>query len=232
MSLSQPEHLAFILDGNRRWAKENKLPSLMGHKRGYERARELVDAFIRHNIKYVTYFLFSSENWNRSTEEISYLMDLFRDFFKDSISYFREKNIRVIAIGNLTRLPEDLYAKIRKIEEETKNNDGLTLVAAISYSGKDEIVRATKKIAQKVADREIDIDDIDEDLFSKYLDTSGIPYPDALIRTSEQRISNFLLWECAYSEIFFIDKYWPDFSEADLKKVLEEFSKRNRRYGR
>ncbi|MBQ7673963.1 MAG: di-trans,poly-cis-decaprenylcistransferase [Alphaproteobacteria bacterium] len=232
MDLSQPAHLAFILDGNRRWAKSNKLPSLMGHKRGYERAKDLVDAFIKHNIKYVSYFLFSSENWNRSAEEITYLMDLFRDFFKNSISYFHEKNVRVISIGNLKKLPQDLQEKIQKIEDETRNNDGLTLIAAISYSGKDEIVRATRKIAEKVASGKIKIDDIDENLFSSYLDTASIPYPDILIRTSEKRISNFLLWQCAYSEIFFIDKYWPDFSEEDLEKVLDEFSKRNRRYGR
>ncbi|MBR1733874.1 MAG: di-trans,poly-cis-decaprenylcistransferase [Alphaproteobacteria bacterium] len=232
MTVLLPEHLAFILDGNRRWAKENNLPSLIGHKKGYERAKSLVDFFINRNIKYVTYFLFSSENWNRSTDEVSYLMDLFRNFFKDSISYFQEKNIRLIAIGNLEKLPNDLYKKVKEIEEATKEHNGLTLIAAISYSGRDDIVRATKKIAKKIQNKEMALEDINEDSFALNLDTKGIPYPDILIRTSERRISNFLLWQCAYSELFFVDKYWPDFSENDLDRILDEFLNRNRRYGR
>ncbi len=229
---SHPKHIAFIPDGNRRWAKENKLPSLVGHKKGYERAKSLVDSLIKHDIKYATFFFFSSENWNRSSEEVSYLMNLFRDFFDGSIDYFCERNVRVIAIGDLKKLPEDLFEKIKTIEENTKHNNGLTLVPAISYSGRDEILRASKKIAGDIASGKIDIDKMDEDLFSNYLDTVGIPYPDILVRTSEERISNFLLWQCAYSEIFFVDKYWPEFSEEDLERILEEFSKRNRRYGR
>lgn len=227
-----PEHIAFIPDGNRRWAKKNKLPSLVGHRKGYERAKSLVDALIKHNIKYVTYFFFSSENWNRSSEEVTYLMNLFRDFFDGSINYFCERNIRVFTIGNLEKLPNDLREKVRTIEKETKNNNGLMLIPAISYSGRDEILRASRKIAHAVAAGKFDIEKIDEDSFSNYLDTAGIPCPDILVRTSEKRISNFLLWQCAYSEIFFVDKYWPEFSEKDLEKILEEFSKRNRRYGR
>ena len=138
----------------------------------------------------------------------------------------------MIAIGDLGKLPADLFEKVKIIEDSTKNNNGLTFIPAISYSGKDEILRASKKIACDVASGKIDIEKIDENLFSDYLDTAGIPYPDILVRTSEERISNFLLWQCAYSEIFFVDKYWPEFSEEDLKKILEEFSKRNRRYGR
>ncbi len=229
---SHLEHIAFIPDGNRRWAKENKLPSLVGHKRGYERAKALVDALIKYDIKYATFFFFSSENWNRSSEEVTYLMNLFRDFFDGSIDYFCKRNVRVIAIGDLDKLPTDLLEKVKIIEDSTKNNNGLTFIPAISYSGKDEILRASKKIACDVASGKIDIEKIDENLFSDYLDTAGIPYPDILIRTSEERISNFLLWQCAYSEIFFVDKYWPEFSEEDLEKILEEFSKRNRRYGR
>lgn len=228
----QPKHLAFILDGNRRWAKENKLPPLIGHKRGYERAKSIIDAFIKRDIKYISYFLFSSENWSRTAEEIAYLMNLFRDFFDGAIDYCQKKNVRVISIGNVKKLPSDLFDKIKIIEESTKNNKGLTLIAAISYSGRDEILRASKKIARDFAAGKLNIDECNEDSFSAYLDTAGIPYPDILVRTSEKRISNFLLWQCAYSEIFFVDKYWPDFSEEDLDKILTEFFKRDRRYGK
>lgn len=248
ISNPSPMHMAFILDGNRRWAKEHKLPSLLGHKKGFEQAKSLLDAFLQRHIKYVTYFVFSSENWNRSAEEVSYLMNLFRDFFDGSIDYFNERGVRLVAIGNLQKLPEDLQEKVAEIEEATKSNASLTLVVAISYSGRDEIVRATRKIAlellEKVAEGSMTAAEVqqeiaaaaslDEQSFAAHLDTAsaGIPYPDILVRTSEKRISNFMLWQCAYSEIFFIDKYWPDFSPVDLDSVLEEFQKRNRRYGR
>lgn len=240
-----PMHIAFILDGNRRWAKEHKLPSLLGHKKGFERAKSLLDAFLQRRIGYITYFVFSSENWNRSAEEVSYLMNLFRDFFDGSIDYFNERGVRLVAIGDLRKLPEDLQEKVAEIEEATKTNAALTLVVAVSYSGRDEILRATRKISlellEKVAEgfmtaaeaREVAAS-LGEQYFAAHLDTApaGIPYPDILVRTSEKRISNFMLWQCAYSEVFFIDKYWPDFSPVDLDSVLEEFRKRNRRYGR
>jgi undecaprenyl diphosphate synthase len=226
------EHIAFILDGNRRWAKENNLPPFMGHKEGYEKAKELAGILAKYGIKYATYYVFSSENWNRSAEEIAYLMEMFRNFFIDASNFFQNNNIRIRAIGNLEKLPRDLWEKIKKIEEETKNNSGLTLIPAVSYSSREEITRATKKIVSDVLSGKININGLTEDTFASYLDTDGIPYPDALIRTSEKRISNFLTWQLAYSEIFFIDKYWPDFSEEDLKNVIVEYSKRNRRYGR
>lgn len=227
-----PAHIAFILDGNRRWARERNLPVVIGHKRGYERAKELVDSFIRFGIRYVTYFLFSSENWTRSKDEVDSLINLFRDFFNGAVDYFNSRNIKVKAIGDLGRLPSDLAEKIRKIEEITENNDGLTLLPAISYSGRDDLLRASKKVAQDFADGKVCLEDINADFLAAHLDTAGIPDPDILVRTSERRISNFLLWQCAYSEIFFVDKYWPEFNEDDLKKILEEFSMRNRRYGR
>lgn len=225
-------HIAFILDGNRRWAKENNLPSLMGHKRGYERAKDITLLLSKYDIKYVTYYMFSTENWNRSAEEVSYLMNLFRDFFSVSDRFFNKNNIRIKAIGNFERLPDDICNNIKKLEQETENNTGLTVIPAISYSSRDEIVRAAKKIAIDTLHESINVIDLTEDIFSSYLDTAGIPDPEVLVRTSEQRISNFLLWQIAYTEVFFIDKYWPDFSEDDLKNVLEEFSNRNRRYGR
>ncbi len=225
-------HIAFILDGNRRWAKENNLPSLVGHKRGYEQAKDITLLLSKYGVKYVTYYMFSTENWNRSAEEVSYLMNLFRDFFDISDGFFKKNNIHIKAIGNLERLPDDICNKIKKLEQETKSNTGLTVVPAISYSSRDEIVRVAKKIAIDTLHEKINAAVLTEDMFSSYLDTAGIPDPDALIRTSEQRISNFLLWQIAYTEVFFIDKYWPDFSEYDLKNVLEEFSNRKRRYGR
>lgn len=243
-------HMAFILDGNRRWAKEHKLQSLLGHEEGFDQAKSLLDAFIERQIKFVTYFVFSSENWNRSKEEVSYLMDLFRDFFDGSVDYFNERNVRLVAIGNLKRLPEDLQEKLSTIQEATKNNSTLTLVVAISYSGRDEILRASKKITSKVLKSALEsvasgstseaavtsslaaIDALDESAFAANLDTAGIPDPDILVRTSEKRISNFLLWQCAYAELFFLDKYWPDFRAADIDAILEEFQRRNRRYGR
>lgn len=248
--ISSPTHIAFILDGNRRWAKEHKLRSLLGHKKGFEQAKSLLSLFVERNIKYITYFVFSLENWNRSANEVSYLMDLFRDFFEGSIDYFNEIGARVLAIGNLRKLPEDLQEKLAAIQEATKGNSILTLVLAISYSGRDEILRATKKIASDILESAIKsfsedpratfstkksfalLNSIDESAFAANLDTVGIPDPDILVRTSEKRISNFMLWQCAYSELFFLDKYWPDFCETDLDLILDEFQRRNRRYGR
>jgi undecaprenyl diphosphate synthase len=208
------------------------MQTLLGHKRGYEVAKELLPVFSKYGIEYVTYYMFSVENWNRTEEEVGYLMNLFRDFFSSSVDYLNEHNVRVKAIGNLAMLPADILEKIRRLEEATKNNTGLTAVTAISYGGRDEIVRAAKKLAKDAVENKINIDDANEDTFASYLDTAGVPYPDAFIRTSEKRISNFLIWQAAYSEIFFLDKFWPDFNENDLKYIISEFSQRERRYGK
>ncbi|MDR2681781.1 MAG: di-trans,poly-cis-decaprenylcistransferase [Holosporaceae bacterium] len=226
------QHLAFVLDGNRRWARARNLPAMFGHRRGYENAKKLISSIEKYGVKYVTYYVFSQENWNRSSEEVGFLMSLFRELFYSSASFFHENNLRLMTIGNLKSLPEDIRQSILSLEHETESNDGITLVMAVSYSGRNEILRAAKKIAQDVVAKKIDADTLTEDDFSCYLDTKGIPDPDAIIRTSEKRISNFLLWQCAYSEIFFVDKFWPDFSEEDLKNVVDEFSRRKRRYGR
>jgi undecaprenyl diphosphate synthase len=220
------------LDGNRRWAKARNLPSFVGHRCGYEKVKEITRLLVKYGIKYVTYYMFSTENWNRSKEEVSYLMDLFRDLFDEANDFFEKSKIRVLCIGNLEKIPKDILEKLKNLKEETKNNTVLTVTVAISYSGKDEIVRAAKKITHDVNSGVINANDLDENTFSRYLDTHGTPNPDAVVRTKEKRISNFLIWQIAYSEIFFVDKFWPDFSENDLKNVIEEFSKRDRRYGR
>lgn len=227
-----PEHVAFILDGNRRWAKANHVPQLLGHKHGYEKVDALTRYASKYGVKYLTYYAFSIENWNRSSEEISYLMNLFREVFEKTFEFCFENDIRVVALGNIDRLPKDIADNLRSIEEKTKDHKKLTVSFAISYSSRDEIVRAVKKIANDVANDNLTIEEITEAKLSNYLDTKGIPDPDLIVRTKEQRLSNFLLWQAAYSEIIFLDKFWPDFEEDDFRFVLEEFSKRSRRYGR
>ncbi|GHU12662.1 isoprenyl transferase [Alphaproteobacteria bacterium] len=229
---SELRHLAFIIDGNRRWAKAHNLPAVMGHRNGYENAKKLISYIAKYGVKYITFYVFSIENWKRSAEEVAFLMNLVRELFCASSGFFRKNSARLVAIGNLENLPEDIHKDISGLEEETKANDGITVMLAISYSGRDEILRAAKKIAKDAELKKIDVDALTEDDFSNYLDTKGVPYPDAIVRTSEKRISNFLVWQCAYSEIFFVDKLWPDFTEDDLKDVIDEFSKRKRRYGK
>ncbi|MDR0678105.1 MAG: di-trans,poly-cis-decaprenylcistransferase [Holosporaceae bacterium] len=225
------KHIAFVLDGNRRWARKRNIPILLGHKKGYELVKNITPLFKKYGIEYVSYYIFSMENWKRSSEEVNYLMEIFRDFFAIR-DYAMEHDLCIRAIGNLGKLPPDLLEQIKYVEDFTKNNTSLTVAAAISYGGRDEIVRATRKIAQSVVENEITLDDLDEEMFASYLDTRGLPYPDAFVRTSEKRISNFLIWQTAYSEIFFIDKLWPDFNENDLANIVSEFSQRERRYGK
>lgn len=224
------KHLAFILDGNRRWAKGKGSPGTAGHKSGYETVKKITDLLPEYGVKYVTYYAFSTENWKRSQEEIGYLFSLFRQTFGTD-DYFNERGFRFIHIGDISKFPKDIADRILSLEEATKDNNRLTVVVAVNYGGRDEIVRAVKRIAQDISDHKCCISDITEDVFSSYLDTNGIPYPDAIVRTSEKRISNFLIWQLAYSEVFFLDKYWPDFNENDLKVIVNEFSQRKRRYG-
>ncbi|MDR1551488.1 MAG: di-trans,poly-cis-decaprenylcistransferase [Holosporaceae bacterium] len=225
------KHIAFILDGNRRWAKKRGLPSLIGHQNGYERTKEITPLLPKYGIEFVTYYTFSIENWKRSEEEVEYLMNLLRDFcsLKD---YAMQHGIRMKVIGDLERLAPDILEKIRKLEDYTKRNTILTAVIAISYGGRDEIVRAVRKIIPDILEKKMNVSELNEETLASYLDTSGIPYPDAVVRTSENRLSNFLMWQMAYSEIFFIDKLWPDFNEEDLQNIIAEFSRRERRYGK
>lgn len=226
------QHIAFIPDGNRRWAKARHMPQLMGHKSGFELVQKMYDWCLDYKIKYVTFFLFSTENWNRSSEEVSGLFDLFRSMFSNVLEKAQKQKIRIMHIGNVEKLPSDVARLITELSEATKENNELTVITAISYSGHDEIVRAVKKISRDVAAGKITCDDIDEKSFENYLDTQNIPPPDILVRTGEQRISNFLLWQLAYSEIFFVNKLWPDFNREDLQNILDEYSHRKRKYGK
>lgn len=227
------KHIGFIPDGNRRWARNRgAATTLVGHKIGLDRVKQLCISLIKHKIKYVTLYCFSSENWNRSVEEIAYLMDLFRSLFDDGDNFLHKNGVKIETVGDLTKLPGDLQDKISVLKEKTKDNNKITVICAISYSGRGEIVRATKKIVQDVLNRKINIDDIDEQKFESYLDLPGVPYPDVVVRTSERRISNFLLWEIAYSELIFLDKFWPDLTEKDIQFIIDDFSKRKRRYGK
>ena len=227
---SSLKHLAFILDGNRRWAKANGLPGVAGHKVGYETVKKITDILPEYGVEYVTYYAFSTENWKRSQEEVSYLLSLLRQSFGTD-NYFKDRGFRFLHIGDISKFPKDISDQILNLEEVTKNNDNLTVVVAVNYGGRDEVIRAVKNIVQDALDNKCCKDDIDEDTFSSYLDTRKIPDPDAVIRTSERRISNFLIWQLAYSEMFFLDKFWPDFNAGDLKAIVDEFSQRKRRYG-
>lgn len=226
------EHIAFIPDGNRRWARSKGFASLVGYKRGYNKIKSLTSWLLKYGVKYATFFCFSTENWNRSNEEVSYLMNLLYDLFDSTDEFLHENSVRIEIIGDTSKLPDRLQEKLFDIKEKTINNNKITLIGALSYSGRDEIVRATKKISQDVANQKISCNDICEQMFASYLDMPNIPYPDVLVRTSEQRISNFLLWQMAYSELIFLDKFWPDLDESDVEYIIQEFSKRKRRYGR
>ncbi|MDR2645615.1 MAG: di-trans,poly-cis-decaprenylcistransferase [Holosporaceae bacterium] len=225
------KHIAFVLDGNRRWARKQNFSTLLGHRNGYERVKMITSLLPKYGIEYATYYLFSMENWKRTAEEVSYLLELFRNFFSAS-DYVMRHGIRIKAIGNLEKLPPDVLEKVRHLEDLTSSNTSLTVAVAISYGGRDEIIRAVQKIIRDVMENKISVPELNEKVFASYLDTAGMPYPDAFVRTGEKRLSNFLIWQVAYAEIFFVDKLWPDFDENDLKKVVLEFSQRERRYGK
>ena len=219
-----PNHLGIILDGNRRWAEEKNLPVLEGHKRGREAVKKIIKACQKKGIKILTLFVFSTENWKRPKREINYLMDLIKSI-KD-IAEFDKYGIKVVIIGQRDRLYKDVQKVIKNIENRTKNNKAMVLNIALSYGGRAEIVEAIKNIIKK----KISLEKISEDVISKNLWTSDL---DLIIRTGkEKRISNFLIWQAAYSEIFFFDKYWPDFTEKDLDKAFNEYSNHLRRFGK
>ena len=227
------EHLAIILDGNRRWAKEHGLNSSLGHKKGAEVLENIVKYCNKINMKYLTVYAFSTENWKRTEEEVGYLMILLQTYLDKLLKSLNMDNVKMEFIGNIEGLPEGLQNRIHRIEEKTKNNTGLDFMMAFNYGGRDEIVRATKKISQKVANGEINIEDITEQTITDNLYTAGKKDPDMVIRTSgELRTSNFLPWQITYSELFFMNKYWPDFTETDIDLCVEEFSKRHIRKGK
>ena len=234
-NLSLPAHIAIIMDGNGRWAKKRGLPRTDGHKVGAEVFRKITDYCAEIGIKYVTYYAFSTENWKRSQGEVSKIMDIFRDYLEEMQEREDENeaagyNIRFL--GNREGLPEDIVTMLETVETESDDKTKIHVNIAVNYGGRDEIVHAAKALAKKVADGEISADEIDEELFSSQLFTAGMPDPDLIIRPSgELRLSNFLTWQSAYSEFYFDDVLWPDFTREDLDRAIEAFQKRNRRFG-
>ena len=227
-----PKHIAIIMDGNRRWAKKRNLPVALGHKEGAKTLEKIVRYANKIGIKYITVYAFSTENWKRTEEEVNSLMTLFQNYLDDYSKRADSENIKVKIIGSRENLSDKMVDKIEKCMERTKNNTGIIFNIALNYGGRDEIVAAVKEIAQKVKQNEIEIKDITEELISSNLYTKGQPDPDLLIRTSgELRLSNFLPWQLVYTEFLFVDKYWPDFSEADLDEAISVFQKRNRKFG-
>lgn len=234
--LTKPlKHIAFIMDGNGRWAKQRLLPRSMGHKAGVKNVKKIVDScFDDFNIFACSLFVFSTENWNRPEHEISYLFNLLKVFFEDNIDEFKEKGVQVIVSGDLTdsRIPEDVLSTINKAVEETKDGKNHVFNVLFNYGGRREIVYAAKRIAEDYKNNKIDLDSIDEKYFSKNLYNSSLVDVDLLIRTSgEERISNCILYELAYSELIFTESYWPSFTKEDLIKCLKEYESRNRRFG-
>lgn len=227
-----PQHIAVIMDGNRRWAKKRGLLALQGHRKGIETVKTLLNNVLAYHIPYITLFSFSSENWRRSETEVSGLMELLKYFLKAELKTFHEKGIKLRFIGSRQNIAADIIDLFEQVEQETKNYDKLHLTIAFNYGGRAEITEATQKIALDIQQNKLKIEDITEDAFSGYLYTHDLPEPDLLLRTSgEIRISNFLLWQLAYSEMIFVDTPWPDFSKQDFEKVLEEYQKRIRRFG-
>jgi undecaprenyl diphosphate synthase len=232
-TLPPPVHVAIIMDGNGRWAMARGLPRSAGHKRGAESLRKSVKGAISNGISYLTLFGFSSENWKRPPDEIRDLMGLLRLYLKSEIKDLHKEGVRLLIIGDRGNLDKDIIKIIQSSEEITKNNTRLTLIIALSYGGRAEILHAAKQIGKDIAQGDLKISDIDEDALSDRLFTKDIPDPDLLIRTSgEQRLSNFLLWQCAYTEFIFVDTLWPDFAEADFESAIKVFQNRERRYGR
>ena len=227
-----PEHIAIILDGNGRWAKSKGMPRTYGHTVGAKNVEVICRAAHDLGVKYVTMYAFSTENWSRPEDEVKALMKLLGEYIKTCMKTAKKDNLRVRFIGDLSKLDDKLKANIKELTEYSSQFTGLTLTIAINYGSRDEMTRAIRRVAADVRDDKLQADDITEDLFSTYLDTDGIPDPDFMIRTSgEQRLSNYLLWQLAYSEFYFTSVPWPEFTPEELKKAIEEYDKRNRRFG-
>ena len=228
-----PQHVAIIMDGNGRWAKKRGLPRTMGHAQGARVVEQILEDADHMGIRYLTVYAFSTENWTRPDSEVKALMNLLRTYMKTSLAKCAKNNVRIRVIGDKSRLDEDLQASIAHLEHETRTNTGISFQIAINYGSRDEMVRGIRKIAEKAARGQISPDQIDEEMFSDSLDTAGLPDPDLLIRTGgEVRISNYLLWQCAYSEFYFCNTFWPDFDGEALCKAIVDFQSRERRYGK
>ena len=227
-----PRHVAIILDGNGRWAKKRFLPRNAGHAAGSKNVEKICSAAWNMGIEYVTMYAFSTENWSRPKEEVDALMKLLYSYLKDCLRTSEKNNMRVRVIGDITRLAPDLQEQIKELEQFSAKNTGLNFQVALNYGSRDEITRAVTRLAQDVKDGVCDPENIDEQMISDYLDTKGIPDPDLMIRTSgEQRLSNYLLWQMAYTEFYFTDVLWPDFDKKELEKAVEYYRNRDRRFG-
>lgn len=223
------QHIAIIMDGNRRWAKEKFLPSAMGHQKGVDSLRNTMRLFDKYSIKYLTVYAFSTENWNRKKEEVEFLMGLLAKTLLNELDEMHKENVKIRFLGNVSELSEELQKIVKNAEEKTKENSGVNLNIAFNYGSRNEIVNAVKTIVEKG----FSADEITEELISKNLYTKEIPDPDLLIRTGgEKRISNYLLWQIAYSELYVTDTFWPEFDNEELTKAILEFEKRNRRFGK
>lgn len=230
--MNMPRHVAIILDGNGRWAKAKGMPRNYGHAQGSKNVERICEEAWRMGIKYLTVYAFSTENWNRPKDEVDALMKLLRNYMKTCLKTAAKNNMKIRVIGDITRLDEDIRSRIEELEESTKDNGGLNFQIAINYGSRDEITRAVRRIAADCRDGRLAAEEIDEQVIDRYLDTHDIPDPDLLIRTSgEQRLSNYLLWQLAYTEFYFTDVPWPDFTKEELLKAVEQYNARDRRYG-
>ena len=230
--MNVPQHVAIILDGNGRWAKSKGMPRNYGHAQGSKNVERICEEAWRLGIKYLTVYAFSTENWNRPQDEVDALMNLLRRYMKTCLTTAAKNDMKVRVIGDITRLDEDIRSRILELEEATKNNGGLNFQIAINYGSRDELVRGIRRLAQDCVDNKQDPAEITEAVIERYLDTYGIPDPDLLIRTSgELRLSNYLMWQLAYTEFYFTDVPWPDFNKAELEKAIEKYNGRDRRYG-
>ena len=231
--LKIPNHVAIIMDGNGRWAKKKHMPRTFGHAQGAKVLEQTLEDANDLGVKYFTVYAFSTENWARPLEEVQVIMNLFRDYLISAVDKCNRNNVRCMVIGERSRLDADIIDAINNLEEKTKNNTGITFIVAINYGSRDEITRGVKEIARDVKEGILDPEDIDDKLIEGHLDTRGIPDPDLLIRTSgEERLSNFLMWQLAYTEFYFTEVAWPDFNKDELIKAFEKFTSRDRRYGK
>jgi undecaprenyl diphosphate synthase len=223
-----PKHVGLIMDGNRRWAKERNLPIFEGHFRGYKKIKDASDWFFAKEVETISVFAFSTENWNRTRDEVNYLMKLLEKVFKEDVNYFNERGYKILASGRIDELPGDLPEICRQAADITKNNNRGTINICLNYGGRAEIVDAIKKMMKNG----ISLEQVHEGMIHKYLYNEALPDPDIIVRTSgEQRLSGFLLWQSAYSELIFLNKYWPDFERSDVDFIIEEYQKRQRRFG-
>ena len=227
-----PKHIAIIMDGNGRWAKEKNLPRTFGHKAGVETIRRIIKECERIGVKYLTLYAFSTENWKRPKDEINSLMKLLVEYLRNEFDELNENGVVINHIGDISKLPQTCQEELKAAYEKTKDNKGVVMNLALNYGGRDEIIHAIKNMYKDLEEKKININDINEDLFSNYLFTKNMPDPDLIIRPSgEQRLSNFLLWQCAYSEFWYSNINWPDFTEEDLHQAIYDYQNRDRRYG-